>query len=100
MHNCKSSKDELMEMASQGWMPEPNALTDCPRCGEELAALSAAARLAGDAMQLAQPGEEYWAGYNARLRARLSADSRPAGRKMRRLPLASWLRRFATASVR
>ncbi len=75
MHNCKQAKEELIEIASRGWIPAPDDLTDCPRCREELASLRGAMRITGEAMQLVKPREDFWPGYHARLRQRLEASS-------------------------
>src|ERR1051325_10957582 len=99
MHDCKAAKEDLIEIALRGWIPSPNELGEGPHCREEIAALHSTAQIAGAAMQLVQPGEDFWPGYRARLQQRLAADagaSRPLPRGTR---LAIWLRKLATASV-
>lgn len=101
MHNCKRSKDELIEAASPWWIPLPDELRNCPRCYEELASLRAAMQITDEAMQLVKPGEDFWAGYHARLRQRLETESESP---VRSLPdpasgsSLSW-RRLFTASI-
>src|SRR5436190_9490548 len=99
MHNCKDVKKNLVEMALPGWIPSPDELADCPHCREELASLRLTSQIADAAMQLAQPGESFWAGYHLRLRQRLTNDSRLPGPAQRRSGPATWLREFATLSI-
>jgi hypothetical protein len=73
MHNCKQSKDELIEAALRGSVPPADDLRECPRCHEELTSLRGAMQITDEAMQLMKPAEEFWPGYHARLRQRLAA---------------------------
>ena len=99
MHNCKHVKKNLVEMASPGWTPSPDELADCPQCREELASLRLTSQIAEAAMQLAQPGESFWAGYHSRLHQRLTNDSPVPVTVRRRSGGAAWLREFATLSI-
>ena len=100
MHNCKQSKDKLIEAALGGWIPPADDLRECPRCHEELASLRSAMQITDEAMQLIRPAKEFWTGYHTRLRQRLEAESElqavsapyvstTAGRRWRRLFTAS-----------
>jgi hypothetical protein len=98
MHNCKDSKEALMEAALQGRIPIPDEFIDCPRCREEFDSLRGAIQMTDVALQLVQPRENFWLGYEARLRRRLANDEQPASRSRLRT-FASLLRGLATASV-
>src|ERR1051325_5179774 len=88
MHNCKDSKEALMEAALQGRIPIPREFVDCARCREEFDSLRGTMQMTDVALQLVQQRENFWVGYEARLRRRLANDEQPAGR--------SQLRTFAT----
>ena len=96
MHNCKAAKDAVMEAALNGWLPPPDEFANCARCREEFDSLRAAMLVADDALQLAQPRENYWLGYDARLRQRLIENEQPVKRSS---SFASLLRSVAVASI-
>jgi anti-sigma factor RsiW len=95
MHNCKQSRDELIEAALRGWIPDE--LAECPRCREEFESLRVAMQITDEAMQSIKPAQEFWPGYHNRLRQRLDAESQlpvpfvstKAGPRWRRLFTAS-----------
>ena len=101
MHNCKQSKDELIETALRGWLPPPGDLRECPRCHEELASLRSAVQFTDEALQLVQPSEDFWTGYHSRLQRRLAAASELPGRSasLSLTPAKPAWRRLFTASV-
>jgi hypothetical protein len=98
MHNCKNAKEALMEAALQGWIPIPGEFAACPLCREEFDSLRGTLQMTDAALQLAQPRENFWVGYDARLRRRLINNEQPASRSRLR-GFASVLRLVATASV-
>jgi hypothetical protein len=98
MHNCKDAKEALMEAALQRRIPIPDEFVDCPRCREEFDSLRSTMQMTDVALQLVQPRENFWVGYEARLRRRLASDEQPASRS-RLHAFASLLRGLATASV-
>jgi hypothetical protein len=98
MHNCKNAKEALMEAALQGWIPIPEEFAACPHCREEFDSLRSTLQMTDAALQLTQPRENFWVGYDARLRRRLINNERPASRS-RLTGFASVLRLVATASV-
>jgi hypothetical protein len=98
MHNCKDSKEALMEAALQGRIPIPDEFVDCPRCREEFDSLRGTIQMTAVALQLVQPRENFWVGYEARLRRRLANDEPRASRSPLRT-FASVLRGLATSSV-
>jgi hypothetical protein len=98
MHNCKDSKEALMEAALHGRIPIPDEFVDCPRCREEFDSLRGTMQMTDVALQLVQPRENFWVGYEARLRRRLANDEQPASRSPLRT-VASLLRGLVTASV-
>jgi hypothetical protein len=98
MHNCKNAKEALMEAALQRWIPMPDEFAACPHCREEFDSLRSTLQMTDAALQLAQPREKFWMGYDARLRRRLTNNEQPASRSQLR-SFASVLRLVATASV-
>ena len=98
MHNCKDAKEAVMEAALNGWLPPPDEFANCARCREEFDSLRAAMLVTDDALQLAQPRENYWLGYDARLRQRLTEGDQPLKRS-RMNSFASLLRSVAIASI-
>jgi hypothetical protein len=98
MHNCKNAKEALMEAALQGWIPIPDEFAACQRCREEFDSLRGTLQMTDAALQLAQPRENFWVGYDARLRRRLANNEQPASSSRLR-GFASVLRFMATASV-
>jgi len=101
MHNCRQSKEELIEIALRGWTAPPDELSACPRCREELAALRSVIQCTDEAMQLAKPREDFWPGYQLRLRQRLETESELPIKSSPNLsaPATSKWRRLLTASV-
>ena len=79
MHNCKASRDDLIEIAlrADGSAKDhaPSAIDNCPACREELAALRSALAMTEAATQLVAPNENFWGGYHTRLDERLKEQS-------------------------
>ena len=98
MHNCKESREAMIEAARQGWISMPDELTNCARCREEFDTLRGTLRMTDQALQLMQPHEDFWVGYDARLRRRLIKNEQPARRSGLSV-FQSALRSIATASV-
>jgi anti-sigma factor RsiW len=81
MHNCKANREALIALALKP--PDrtqslPAELETCATCREEYAALRNALRIADQTKQSTLPAENFWAGYQARLRQRLEAGSQSA----------------------
>jgi hypothetical protein len=98
MHNCKDSRDALLEAALRGWIPGPDEFPGCSSCREELASLRGAVQLTDSAIQMIQPKEEFWIGYDARLRRHLSEGTQP-GTPAQPRTLGSLVRQVVTTSV-
>lgn len=98
MHTCKESREAMIEAARQGWISMPDEIADCARCREEFDVLRGTLRMTDQALQLMQPRENFWVGYDARLRQRLIHNEQPA-RRSRVVVFRSALRGIATASV-
>lgn len=100
MHNCKQSKDELIEAALRGWLQPADDLRECPRCHEELTSLRGAMQVTDEAMQLMKPAEEFWPGYHARLQQHLASEAElPMVSSPHSMPVGLSWRRVFTASV-
>ena len=115
MHNCKLTKDDLIDFAlgevSPGRTSELLAeLNDCAACRAEYATLKNTLRVSEQAFRSTLPAEEFWPGYHARLQGkliqRLQEDVEQASSSVHssRLSFSSrlWigLRKMGTASVR
>jgi hypothetical protein len=105
MHSCKAITNELVELALSR-APENQSLLagirECPACREEFTAMENALRATDLAMQSAQPPEDFWPGYRARLRKRLELNVPTSRAKPgpRRLNGRAWGLGFLTASIR
>ena len=79
MHNCKATKDNLIELAmsrtDQDQAPAVE-FENCPGCREEFASLRNTLRTTEAAIDLGQPAESFWPGYHERLRERLMREPR------------------------
>lgn len=107
MHNCKSTRGYLIEMALDEMQPEQQRrllaeLKDCEACQEQYASLRNALRVTNQALRSAQPTEGFWSGYHDRLTKRIENYSAmvqplqlPRGRG-----LWSGVRKLAASSVR
>ena len=105
MHNCKATKDELVELAMRrAYQDQAPTLEfeNCPGCREEFASLRNTLRTTEAAIDLGQPAESFWPGYHERLRERLRREPRISKGWLPpppRFNLLLWLRRVATASI-
>ena len=104
MHNCKATKDNLIELAmSRTDQDQASAVEfeNCPGCREEFASLRNTLRTTEAAIDLGQPAESFWPGYHERLRARLMREPRTSNGWLPppRFNFLLWLRRVATMSV-
>ena len=81
MHNCKSARDSLVELAlnelehaeAKRLLAE---LNDCGGCRSEYAALASTLHVSTQALRSSQPSEKFWQGYNSRLHERLLTATR------------------------
>lgn len=106
MHNCKRTREALIESAVSKATPDQNEslwaeLERCPACREEYASSRNALRIVDQAMQSTLPAESFWPDYHARLRQRLEgvSETRWAAQPSRAGVLVR-LRKFVTASIR
>jgi len=108
MHNCKETRNRLIEQALDETLSSQGALLaelePCPACREEFASLRSVLRVADQAMESALPAEGFWSDYHERLRQHLESASESAVPPRSRHPqtetgLQSWLRRLVTSSV-
>jgi anti-sigma factor RsiW len=76
MHNCKSTRNSLIELALDDVSPAESArllaeLKDCRECQEEFGTIKSTLRMSGQALHAALPAEGFWNGYHARLQTAL-----------------------------
>lgn len=107
MHNCKTTRSSLTELAMDEIQPLLRnqllaELRECPACHEEYAAIQSALRTSGQALRSTVPAEEFWSGYHARLVDRIEnyAPAVPQARLFWGSALFLKMRKVATASVR
>ena len=74
MHNCKDTKERLIEIALDEAVL-PAELSRCDECRVEFEALNATLRVTARLRETVVPPETYWPGYHARLRQRLTNES-------------------------
>lgn len=104
MHNCKETKERLIEMVLDG-VDGAAEWDGCAECASEFAALNATLRMTRRVSETAAIGESYWSGYHARLRQKLAtaittshAETQRRGEKLG--PLFATLRLCVRSSVR
>jgi hypothetical protein len=107
MHNCKATRETLVALAlieaqSHQAQPLPAEVAKCAACLEEYASLLNVVRVADQVKDSALPGDEFWPGYQARLRQNLvsARSSIPARDLESRTSLRILLRSLLTSSVR
>ncbi|MDX6384812.1 MAG: hypothetical protein QOK48_2385 [Blastocatellia bacterium] len=108
MHNCKATRETLIALALNGGQANqtqslPDEVAQCTACLAEYASLANILRVAGETRESALPGDDFWPGYQARLRQRLanSATSELAARAAEAQPdFKTRLRDLFTSSVR
>ncbi|HEX3279690.1 MAG TPA: hypothetical protein VHR36_00550 [Pyrinomonadaceae bacterium] len=114
MHNCKWTRDVLLDFALGETSPEQTdkllaELNDCASCHTEYATLKNTLRVSQEALHSVLPAEEFWPGYHSRLQQKLAQHLQDNNRDAsfeQSLPLAfssriwNGLRSMATISVR
>ena len=108
MHNCKSTRGSLTELAFDELPPTQKIhllaqLDECPSCQQEYATLRNALRVADQELRTALPSENFWSGYHSRLRRRIeNVPSSDSETNVRATParLSVMLQKLATATVR
>lgn len=115
MHNCKLTKNVLIDLALGEMSPAQTSellaeLNDCAACQVEYATLRDTLRVSQQALRTALPAEEFWPGYHARLQGKLvqhlQEDIERASSTVQPMRLSIsfqlWvgLRKMATTSVR
>ena len=99
MHNCKTTRDLITELLTEGAAtPSQELLIElrcCRECRQEFDALRDTLRLTTRTIESLAPPEEYWSDYHARLRRKLQASRVPA--ETLRQP--SWVTRLFKSSV-
>jgi len=103
MHNCKSTRNSLTDLALNEVPPDQRQpllaeLETCAECREEFVSIKESLRVSGQALRSTLPPAEFWTGYHARLVNRLENQPSyvsPAA------PSRTWesLWRLVTASV-
>ena len=99
MHNCKTTRDLMTELLTEGAAtPTQELLIElrcCEECREEFDALKNTLHLTASTIESVAPPDEYWAGYHASLKQKLLASRAPA----ETLQQPSWVLRFFRSSV-
>src|SRR5688572_6611726 len=82
MHNCRKTEERLMDLVFNE-LPEDERrqtlaeVESCGPCSSEYQAFRKTLSTFDEAAAVMMPDENYWNGYEARLRAKLAADERP-----------------------
>lgn len=105
MHNCKSTRNSLTDLALNEVQRDQkeqllSELEDCAACREEYGSIRETLRVSGQALSSTLPPAEFWNGYHARLVSRLENQPpyvSPAVSSQRQPWQSLW--RMATASV-
>lgn len=106
MHNCKADQDILIALAlnlADQTQSLPAELDRCATCREEYTALRNLLRIVDQTKQSALPAENFWPGYQTRLRHRLkteSPDGAASPAAVTHISLATLLRNLFSSSVR
>ena len=100
MHSCKTTRDLMTELLSDGTSPPTHELLIelrcCRECRQEFAALKDTLRLATGVIESVAPSEEYWADYHQALKQKLLNSRVPVVK----MPQPSWVMRMFQTSVR
>ena len=76
MHNCKETRERLTELVLDGDPRAEKLLDQCEECCAEFESLAATLRITARLRETAMPAEDYWTGYHAQLRQRLSLHAK------------------------
>ena len=99
MHNCKTTRDLMSELLTEGAAtPTQELLIElrcCRECRQEFDALKDTLLLTTRAIESLAPPDEYWSNYHVSLRRKLLASRAPA----ETLPQPSWVARLFKTSV-
>lgn len=78
-HDCRKTQQQLTDWLFAEQPPVlPAELVDCRPCLDQYLALQDSLRLFEQATPGLEPAEDYWAGYEARLRVKLAQEATPA----------------------
>jgi len=72
MHNCKETRERLTEILLDDDVGAEKLLDQCEECRAEFESLAATLRITARLRETVMPAEDYWPGYHAQLRQRLS----------------------------
>jgi hypothetical protein len=108
MHNCKQTRQNLVDLALAEQPVESQVLPElnsCSSCREELATLRSALHVSAQALRSTAPDGDFWDGYHGRLRSKIMAGAAPTvANQPGRLPFGAraWavLIAMTTSSVR
>ena len=112
MHNCKTTRNSLIDLALDETRASARSteserllaeLAECSSCRAEYASLRGVLDTVDQATECASPGENFWPGYRTRLRQRIqhAASSAPPAEPIQpRTSVWSAVKKIAGASVR
>jgi hypothetical protein len=105
MHDCVKTRELLVDLVFNELGPEAGAralleIEGCPDCLAQYRSMAEALRVFDQATETAMPGENYWLGYEARLRERLRHErpnwTRPGWTRW----MADWIGGFRPLAAR
>jgi hypothetical protein len=94
MHNCRATRERIAELLSSGVESPHVEIFGCEACRSEFDALKATLRLSMRAIESVTPHDDYWAGYQSRLRSKL-IEVKAESQRTR-----GWLSILFTSSIR
>lgn len=83
MHNCQKIEERLIDLVFNELNEDQRRQTlaeveSCDHCRAEYQAMTTTLSVVDQASKAMMPDEQYWNGYESRLRAKLAADEQPA----------------------
>lgn len=79
LHDCHKTQQQMTEWLFEESAPTiPAELMDCRACLDQYLALKEAMSIFDQTELALQPAEEYWAGYEAKLRVKLAQEAQPS----------------------
>lgn len=100
MHNCKTTRDLMTELLSDGTSAPTQALSIelrcCRECRQEFEALKDTLSLTASVIESAAPAKEYWSDYHRTLKEKLLASRAPVVN----IYQPSWFVRMFRTSIR
>lgn len=100
MHNCKTKREQIIEVLLNHNGGPPAQLPDCPDCRHEFTEVRETLRVTRRQLESVVPSDEYFKSYHERLAHRLDQNEITDIRSSVTTPQLGWIPPALTASVR